>query len=303
MDNSGHHTATKILAAPPARESLSARSTMIGTPKPLAFSIERIMARTPEPRSVPVPQLLHGSAAKGDAKHPLHLGSSIPCMIPFVPVAYDPLGKAAGAEPRKAPLDSSSSPSFSCGDLLNCALSLKGDFPRDALPLQQYKLVRPRVVNHSSFHAMGALCYFNRGDGPSHPASGVNIHPVASYFLSSPLQPQPKAYLAERNKLVLPPADKFPAGVAFKDLSQAQLQHYMKESAQILSEKIAYKSAEFGRDSPSSKPKVFTCEVCGKASRAPPPPSRPRRVLRSAPFSAAVPSVANRALLFCPLSL
>lgn len=150
---------------------------------------------------------------------------------------------------------------------------------------------------------MGALCYFNRGDGPCHPASGVNIHPVASYFLSSPLQPQPKAYLAERNKLVLPPADKFPAGVAFKDLSQAQLQHYMKESAQILSEKIAYKSAEFGRGSPSSKPKVFTCEVCGKASRAPPPPSRPRRVLRSAPFSAAVPSVANRALLFCPLSL
>ncbi|NXV84032.1 FEZF1 protein, partial [Atlantisia rogersi] len=263
MDNSGHHTATKILATPPARESLSARSNMISTPKPLAFSIERIMARTPEPRSIPVPQLLHGSVAKGDPKHPLHLNSSIPCMIPFVPVAYDPLPKAAvaGAEPRKAHLDSSSSPAFSCGDLLNCALSLKGDFPRDALPLQQYKLVRPRVVNHSSFHAMGALCYFNRGDSPCHPSSSVNIHPVASYFLSSPLHPQPKAYLAERNKLVLPTVDKYPAGVAFKDLSQAQLQHYMKESAQILSEKIAYKSSEFSRGSPSSKPKVFTCEV------------------------------------------
>ncbi|KFP51536.1 Fez family zinc finger protein 1, partial [Cathartes aura] len=232
MDNSGHHTATKILATPPARESLSARSNMISTPKPLAFSIERIMARTPEPRSIPVPQLLHGSVATGDP------------------------------EPRKAHLDSSSSPSFSCGDLLNCALSLKGDFPRDALPLQQYKLVRPRVVNHSSFHAMGALCYFNRGDSPCHPSSSVNIHPVASYFLSSPLHPQPKAYLAERNKLVLPAVDKYPAGVAFKDLSQAQLQHYMKESAQILSEKIAYKTSEFSRGSPSSKPKVFTCEVC-----------------------------------------
>ncbi|XP_009881997.1 PREDICTED: fez family zinc finger protein 1 [Charadrius vociferus] len=220
MDNSGHHTATKILATPPARESLSARSNMISTPKPLAFSIERIMARTPEPRSIPVPQLLHGSVAKGDPKHPLHLNSSIPCMIPFVPVAYDPLPKAAvaGAEPRKAHLDSSSSPSFSCGDLLNCALSLKGDFPRDALPLQQYKL--------------------------------------------------PKAYLAERNKLVLPAVEKYPAGVAFKDLSQAQLQHYMKESAQILSEKIAYKTSEFSRGSPSSKPKVFTCEVCGKVFNA-----------------------------------
>ncbi|KFO64662.1 Fez family zinc finger protein 1, partial [Corvus brachyrhynchos] len=270
MDNSGNHTATKILATPPSRESLSARSNMISTPKPLAFSIERIMARTPEPRSIPVPQLLHGSVAKGDPKHPLHLNSSIPCMIPFVPVAYDTLPKAAvaGEEPRKAQLDSSSSPSFSCGDLLNCALSLKGDFPRDALPLQQYKLVRPRVVNHSSFHAMGALCYFNRGDSPCHPSSSVNIHPVASYFLSSPLHPQPKAYLAERNKLVLPTVDKYPAGLAFKDLSQAQLQHYMKESAQILSEKIAYKTSEFSRGSPSSKPKVFTCEVCGKASSA-----------------------------------
>jgi len=293
---------------------------MISTPKPLAFSIERIMARTPEPRSVPVPQLLHGSAAKADPKHPLHLSSSIPCMIPFVPVAYDSLPKAAaaGAEPRKAHLDSSSSPSFSCGDLLNCALSLKGDFPRDALPLQQYKLVRPRVVNHSSFHAMGALCYFNRGDGPCHPSSGVNIHPVASYLLSSPLHPPPKAYLAERNKLVLPAVDKYPAGVAFKDLSQAQLQHYMKESAQILSEKIAYKTSEFSRGSPSSKPKVFTCEVCGKASRAaarlPPAPPAPsvRLSARSLAlclndgFSSAL-SPANRNccyyFLFCLISL
>uniref|UniRef100_A0A8B9LX03 FEZ family zinc finger 1 n=1 Tax=Accipiter nisus TaxID=211598 RepID=A0A8B9LX03_9AVES len=265
----GWHESTGLRRLVPPAEAVVMVAAAI-TPKPLAFSIERIMARTPEPRSIPVPQLLHGSVAKGDPKHPLHLNSSIPCMIPFVPVAYDPLPKAAvaGAEPRKAHLDSSSSPSFSCGDLLNCALSLKGDFPRDALPLQQYKLVRPRVVNHSSFHAMGALCYFNRGDSPCHPSAGVNIHPVASYFLSSPLHPQPKAYLAERNKLVLPAADKYPAGVAFKDLSQAQLQHYMKESAQILSEKIAYKTSEFSRGSPSSKPKVFTCEVCGKVFNA-----------------------------------
>ncbi|XP_030405410.1 fez family zinc finger protein 1 [Gopherus evgoodei] len=269
MDNSSHHTATKILATSPVRESLSAGSNMISTSKPLAFSIERIMARTPEPKSTPGPPFLQGSVPKGDPKHSLHLNSSIPCMIPFVPVAYDPLPKAgvAGSEARKAHLDSSASP-FSCGDLLNCALSLKGDFPRDALPLQQYKLVRPRVVNHSSFHAMGALCYFNRGDGPCHPASSLNIHPVASYFLSSPLHPQPKAYLAERNKLVLPSVEKYPSGVAFKDLSQAQLQHYMKGSVQILSEKIAFKSSEFSRSSPSSKPKVFTCEVCGKVFNA-----------------------------------
>lgn len=253
-----------------------ARGNAMGTSKPLAFSIERIMARTPEPKALPVPPFLPGAVPKGDSKHSLHLNSSIPCMIPFVPVAYDTSPKAGltGSEPRKASLDppaapaaAPAAPAFSCSDLLHCALGLKGELARDALPLQQYKLVRPRVVNHSSFHAMGALCYLNRGDGPCHPAAGVNIHPVASYFLSSPLHPQPKTYLAERNKLVVPAVEKYPAGgVAFKDLSQVQLQHYMKESAQLLSEKIAFKTSDFSRGSPNAKPKVFTCEVCGKAS-------------------------------------
>lgn len=269
MDSSCHNATAKMLATAPAR------GNVMNTSKPLAFSIERIMARTPEPKALPVPHFLQGAMPKGDPKHSLHLNSSIPCMIPFVPVAYDTNPKAGmtGSEPRKASLETPgapattpAAPAFSCSDLLNCALSLKSDLARDALPLQQYKLVRPRVVNHSSFHAMGALCYLNRGDGPCHPAAGVNIHPVASYFLSSPLHPQPKTYLAERNKLVVPSVEKYPSGVAFKDLSQAQLQHYMKESAQLLSEKIAFKTSDFSRGSPNTKPKVFTCEVCGKAS-------------------------------------
>ncbi|GAB5568730.1 fez family zinc finger protein 2 [Prionailurus iriomotensis] len=271
MDSSCHNATAKMLATAPAR------GNMMSTSKPLAFSIERIMARTPEPKALPVPHFLQGAVPKGDPKHSLHLNSSIPCMIPFVPVAYDTSSKAGmtGSEPRKASLEAPAAPAaapaapaFSCSDLLNCALSLKGDLARDALPLQQYKLVRPRVVNHSSFHAMGALCYLNRGDGPCHPAAGVNIHPVASYFLSSPLHPQPKTYLAERNKLVVPAVEKYPSGVAFKDLSQAQLQHYMKESAQLLSEKIAFKTSDFSRGSPNTKPKVFTCEVCGKVFNA-----------------------------------
>ena len=269
MDSSCHNATAKMLATAPAR------GNMMSASKPLAFSIERIMARTPEPKALPVPHFLQGVAPKGDSKHSLHLNSSIPCMIPFVPVAYDTSPKTGmtGSEPRKASLEAPAAsaaapaaPAFSCSDLLNCALSLKGDLALDALPLQQYKLVRPRVVNHSSFHAMGALCYLNRGDGPCHSAAGVNIHPVASYFLSSPLHPQPKTYLAERNKLVVPAVEKYPSGVAFKDLSPTRLQQYMKESAQLLSEKIAFKTSDFSRGSPNTKPKVFTCEVCGKAS-------------------------------------
>ncbi|KAM4748246.1 fez family zinc finger protein 1 [Rhinophrynus dorsalis] len=271
MDGGPQHRITKIFPSQAAREHMSSRDNMISSSKPLAFSIERIMSRTPEPKCLPVPSLLQGSFPKGDPKQALHINSSsIPCMIPFVPVAYDHCPKLgiSGAELRKSHLDSSSP--FSCNDLLNCALTLKGDLHRDTLPLQQYKLVRPRVVNHSSFHAMGAaLCYFNRGDGPCHPSASINIHPVASYFLGSPLHQPPKSYLAERNKLVVPSVEKYHSGVTFKDLSQAQFQHYMKESAHTLSEKISFKSsAKFSSASPNNKPKVFTCEVCGKVFNA-----------------------------------
>nr|KAF6338039.1 FEZ family zinc finger 1 [Pipistrellus kuhlii] len=224
MDSGCHSATAKMLAA-----SAPARGTAMGTSKPLAFSIERIMARTPEPKALPVPPFLQGAAVpKGDSKHSLHLSPSIPCMIPFVPVAAYDTGPKTGltsSEPRKASLEppaAGPAAAFSCSDLLHCALGLKGDLTRDALPLQPYKL--------------------------------------------------PKAYLAERNKLGVPAAvEKFPssaAGVAFKDLSQAQLQHYMKESAQLLSEKIAFKASDFSRGSPNAKPKVFTCEVCGKVFNA-----------------------------------
>ncbi|XP_040269699.1 fez family zinc finger protein 1 [Bufo bufo] len=251
MDNSLQHRGSKVLPA---------RANMISNPKPLAFSIERIMSRTPEPKCLPVPGLLQG---KGEQKQALHLSSSsIPCMIPFVPVTYEHCPKLGMTELRKSHQETT--PAFSCNELLNCTVALKGDFP----PLHQYKLVRPRVVNHSSFHAMGAaLCYFNRGDAPCHPAASINIHPVASYFLGSPLHQPQKSYLAERNKLAVPAVEKYASGVTFKDLSQAHFQHYMKESGQALADKIAYKSSgKFGSVSP--KPKVFTCEVCGKVFNA-----------------------------------
>ncbi|XP_069085997.1 fez family zinc finger protein 1 [Pleurodeles waltl] len=278
---------------------------MLTGAKPLAFSIERIMARTPEPRVPTGHHLPPGSLAKGEGKQGLHIGPpALPCVLPFVPASLDL---------RKSPLQTPGA--------FSCALALRADLPREALPLHQYKVVRPRVLKHSSFQAMGAaFCYFNRGEGPCHSSAGLSIHPVASYFLGSPLQPPPKAHLSERSKLPGPALDKYCSGLAFKDLSaaqlqhyvkesahllsdkmafkelsQAQLQHYMKEGAQLLSDKMAFKelsqaqlqhymkeSAHLLSDTmvlkPSSKflaagpaackPKVFTCEVCGKVFNA-----------------------------------
>ncbi|XP_067907378.1 fez family zinc finger protein 1 isoform X2 [Heterodontus francisci] len=190
---------------------------MISTSKPLAFSIERIMARTPEPKSVPYPNLLPGSVAKGEPKHVFHLNSSVPCMIPLLPLGYETSPKVglSGAEHRKSHLETS----YDCNHLVNCGLPSKAELPGHFPSLEQYRLIRPR------------------------------------------------AFLSDKNKVVLPSVERYPA--AFKDLSPAQIQHYVKESAQFLSEKLALKqSSKLNNNSSTSKPKVFTCEVCGKVFNA-----------------------------------
>ncbi|MBN3318668.1 FEZF1 protein, partial [Atractosteus spatula] len=265
MDSALFHTSA-ILGSPSVAENLSAGENMIATAKPLAFSIERIMARTPEPKSVPLPNLFQTPMNKADPKQVLH-SSTLPCMIPFVPLAYEAGHKLSvtGSEPRKNHLDSSS---YIPNDLLSIGLNYKGELSDGSSSIGQYKLFRPRVVNQSSFHAMGTLCYLNCGENPCPPpASILNIHPMASYLLNSPLNPRQKAFLSEKNKLV-PAVERYQSGVAFKDLSQTQLQHYMKESAQILSEKLFKNSSKLTTGSPSNKPKVFTCEVCGKVFNA-----------------------------------
>lgn len=276
MDNTYSHRyrAEKILAATSTeRESLHTSDTMVNTSKPLAFSIERIMARTPEPKYVPYPNLLHGAGAKGEPKHVFHLNSSIPCMIPLVSLAYDSNAKGGLAEHRKSHLEASS---YDCSHLVNCGLPSKAEVATHSPPLDHYRLIRPRVVNQSSFHAMGALCYLNYIDGGPCPppataaaaaaaASTIfNVHPMASYLLGSPL-----GVLADKNKLGLPSVDRYPT--AFKDLSPSQLQHCVKENAHFLSEKLSLKhSSKLSSSPPNSRPKVFTCEVCGKVSVSPP---------------------------------
>ncbi|XP_072913798.1 fez family zinc finger protein 1 [Hemitrygon akajei] len=267
MDNiySHRYRADKILGATSTgRESLHTGDGMISTSKPLAFSIERIMARTPEPKCAPYPNLLQGAVAKGEPKHVFHLNSSVPCMIPLLSLAYENSSKGGlpGAEHRKSHLETS----YDCRhDLVNCSLSSKADGASLSPPLEQYRLIRPRVVNQSSFHAMGALCYLNCGDGPCPPPAAAtifNVHPMASYLLGSPL-----GVLGDKNKLGLSSMERYPT--AFKDLTSSQLQHCVKENAHFLSEKLALKnSSKLNSSSPNSRPKVFTCEVCGKVFNA-----------------------------------
>ncbi|XP_061630580.1 fez family zinc finger protein 1 isoform X2 [Phyllopteryx taeniolatus] len=124
--------------------------------KSLAFSIERIMARTPEPKAVPPP--------------PLH------CVIPLLPLGYAAAAAAAAAaaDQRRLALDSADGP-------LGFGLNYQPDGG-------QYKLFRPRVVTQSSsFPSRGTVCYLDCGAGPgeaSAPAGLFDLHPMASYLLA-----------------------------------------------------------------------------------------------------------------------
>ncbi|XP_053497700.1 fez family zinc finger protein 1 isoform X2 [Ictalurus furcatus] len=195
----------------------TAGGSMVTSAKPLAFSIERIMARTPEPKSIlSLPNSVQYSAAgKTDTRASLAVPPSpLHCVLPLMPLAYEPAHKLHRLE------SSHSEPEFpySAGELLSVGTNAKGEH-RDAAPaIGQYKLFRPRVLSHSSVGAHGL--------------------------------------------------DSYPGALALKELSHSQLQHYMKESAHILSEKLFKSSAKLHTGSPPAKAKVFTCEVCGKVFNA-----------------------------------
>ncbi|KAM9376263.1 fez family zinc finger protein 1 [Pholidichthys leucotaenia] len=188
--------------------------------KPLAFSIDRIMARTPEPRSVPLPAWLQPDPV------PVPVPSPLPCMIPLVPLGYEPGPRLGLPDPP---------------DLLGLG--------QDSAVRAPYKLFRPRVVSPAALPVpgpgLGTVCYLNCGaDGGA--CTSLNLHPVTSYLLSA------------RHK-VLMDRDRYrdrggPAQTGTRDREQI-----FKGSAAAV---------RMGAACGGGKPKVFTCEVCGKVFNA-----------------------------------
>eukprot|EP00066_Takifugu_rubripes_P004151 XP_003967312.1 PREDICTED: fez family zinc finger protein 1 [Takifugu rubripes] len=227
----------------------------VGSGKPLAFSIDRIMARTPEPRSIPLP----GWFPSSPVGKPETCPSSLHCMIPLLPFGYEP-----GHRLSVAGLDSGH---------LDASLPANADFlgfrahqEESASTPGQYKLFRPRVVNQSAFPTVGAVCYLNcSGDsgGCPPPAGLVNLHPMASYLLSA----RHKSLLTDKSKAGLQAAERCPVSQ-----SHIQIQNYMKDRDQVLTDKLfkssAAAAARLSGPCPGTKPKVFTCEVCGKVFNA-----------------------------------
>ncbi|OPJ81004.1 fez family zinc finger protein 2 [Patagioenas fasciata monilis] len=78
------------------------RATAANPSKTLAFSIERIMAKTSEPK--PAFEQRHGGPEPDPGKKPLSLCSPLPCVIPIPPLGYEPQNaKLAGLAAEKLP--------------------------------------------------------------------------------------------------------------------------------------------------------------------------------------------------------
>ena len=266
--------------------------------KPLAFSIERIMAReTPEPaRSIPfLPHLFAAHAGKADGKQPqphaTPTAAALHCVLPFVPLAYDAGHKlaslAGGLDHHAGPFEGSAA-RHAADFLQGVGLNYKHEQqpPELELGAGQYKLFRPRVVHQSSFHALGGTaattaCYLSHcGEPPAGPppaapaalpAALVNLHhPMASYFFHAP----PLHHHARHKALLLAEkgkAERHAAGdPGFKELQLHHRAHHLLLSDKVLKGAAAAKLGGGSCANGGGKSKVFTCEICGKV-RAPPP--------------------------------
>ncbi|XP_077424842.1 fez family zinc finger protein 1 [Vanacampus margaritifer] len=237
-------------ATVPASSSSSSSSSHA---KSLAFSIERIMSRTPEPRAVPLP----GWFRPAPAGLPDVCPSSLHCMIPLVPLGYaDPHRLALHQDAAAAVTDAQPA------DLLGFGLNYAGrqDEPARTHPDGgHYKLFRPRVVTQSPFPSRGTVCYLNcggagSGSGDAGSAGLLNLHPMASYLLHAGRhKPGPLPYQAAQNHLQ--------NLIKERDFGEKILKNQTSSCSSAAAAAAAARLA-------GGKAKVFTCEVCGKVFNA-----------------------------------
>ncbi|KAJ3601982.1 hypothetical protein NHX12_029743 [Muraenolepis orangiensis] len=275
-------------------------------PKSLAFSIERIMAKTSEPRGgsrLSDPVARRGAAADlsehaGKKLLALSLSPPLqPCMVPLQPFGYDLHAKALmmnysdfwKANFRRGTSfcgSSSSSPTTGGGGAsckANCGMCGKAE---DCSGLKLHPLltggcsrvVKPQVIHHE---AMAMPTYYLNYNLDSSGYQQADHHQLFSSALASSLQAQ--ASLSAHHKLFLlqENAEKLASVSALHDKLRPSPQYPHKERLpgqldQIVKENHgserngvkAHSKLGGGGTAADGKPKHFTCEVCGKVFNA-----------------------------------
>ncbi|XP_006001188.1 fez family zinc finger protein 2 [Latimeria chalumnae] len=248
------------------------RNAAASNSKTLAFSIERIMAKTSEPRNT-LEQRLGLDTTEG--KKVINICSPMSCMIPIQPLGYEVQTKTLlnYSEIWKSNLRGAICTSASlCKS--NCSMCCKTDLTLGHLVSPTNRVIKPQAINQTvAMPANGSLYYFNYLDS-YHPTNLINGHLYQSNVLSS--QPQTslsahqKLFLLENAKLASLTTDKFPnPQFPHKERLPGQLDQVMKENTSLTAEKNGGKANnKLSNNLADGKPKNFTCEVCGKVFNA-----------------------------------
>ena len=245
------------------------RAAAANPSKSLAFSIERIMAKTSEPKAA-FEQRHGGPGPEPEAgKKPLSLCSPLPCVIPIPPLGYE--------VPSKTLLNYSElwkSGLRGAGGLCkaNCGVCCKAEL---ALGQPSGRLIKPQVIHQAGAvpAAPRSLYYFNYLDAAYHPADLLHGQLFPAGLLGPPppggLSAHQKLFLLENAKLAGLTAEKLPPPPPFahKERLPGHLDQVMKEAAAAERggpPKGHAKLGGGGGGTAEGKPKNFTCEVCGK---------------------------------------
>ncbi|XP_074861750.1 fez family zinc finger protein 2 [Carettochelys insculpta] len=230
------------------------RSGAANPAKTLAFSIERIMAKSAEPR----PGGLQPEAAK---KSP-SLCPALPCVLPVPPLAYELHSKAllSYAELWRSSLRSPAGPcKANCGV---CCKAAPGPGPGPPPP-PAGRVIKPQAISQAAaLPAGGSVYYFNCLDSAYPPGDLLRgpLFPAGLLGAPPPAAAPHKLFLLESaaDKLA-PPRERLPG----------PLEQALKENAALGAERPGLKShGGKAGGAAEGKPKNFTCEVCGKVFNA-----------------------------------
>ncbi|KAM9134247.1 LOW QUALITY PROTEIN: fez family zinc finger protein 2 [Pangshura tecta] len=253
---------------PPACPRHEGRSGASNPAKTLAFSIERIMAKSAEPKPAFEPRPGGLEPEPGKKSLSLGLGPPLPCVLPVPPLAYEAHPKALLGYSELWKGGALRGPAGQCK--ASCGMCCKAELGLGHSLLPAGRVIKPQAISQAAgLAAQGPLYYFHCLESayPSELLPG-------QLFPSGLLGAQPPAGLPAHHKLLLlesaklAPA-KFPsAQYPHKERLPGQLDQVMKENTALAGERNGVKSHGKVSGSADGKPKNFTCEVCGKVFNA-----------------------------------